>query len=203
MPLAELMDILRRADEKPNPTARDKKVGAFLLESCLKPIVSRVGSVGVESEFVGVHSSAKPHFLSELRLAAPTREEWIPQLRIALTQVKRNGEEKEIGCSLGATISQRSDAADGPYPPNFRWGIWTDSPYAKQRIGGPFRILAEKMSWENAHIISRPANNMARGWLSMLGKELTIEDLEKWSSFEELADQIAQDLVGLSNVMRS
>ena len=202
MPLAELVAILRRSDEKPNPTARDKKAGALLVEKCLGPIAERTRSVGLESEFIGGHSSAKPHFISELRLAGPTRPEWIPQLRVALTQIKRN-EEKELTCSLGATISQRSEVGGESIPPHIRWGVWTDSPHAKARIGGPFRIIAEKMEWEDPYVISRPSNNMARGWLSFLGKEVTVEDLEKYSSFDELADQIAQDLVGLNNVMRA
>ena len=202
MPLSELKEVLRRSDEKPNPTARDKKVGAMLIEKLLEPVASRLKSVGLEVESMGQHSSTKPHHISELTLVAPTREQLIPQLRIALTQMKK-GEEVPLSCSLGVTVCQRSDTKEGTFPPNVRWGLWCDSPHAKSRLPGPFRILAAKMEWEGTPTMSRPMNNMARGWLSMIGRERTVEALDEYGSIDELADQIAQDLVGLANVMKA
>lgn len=201
MALDELVDVLRKADENPNKTARDKKVGAMLCELLLLPVAERAKSVGLEVDSCGAHSSSKPHHVQELKLVVPGREQMIPQLRIALTQYKKE-EEKALGYALGATVCQRSEAKGGPYPPHVRWGLWTDAPMARERIPGPFRLIAGKMDWSESDIISRPMNNMARGWLSFLGKYWTVDELDKWASFEELADDVAKDLVGLSNVIR-
>ncbi len=201
MSLTELVDVLRRGDETPTRTARDKKVAALVVERLLDPIAERARSVGLEIDQLGSHSSAKPHYISQLRLVVADRTEIIPQLRIALTQMKKE-EEKALDYYVGVTVSQLSEAKGGPYPAHVRWGLWSDSPHAKGRIPGPFRLIAEEMSWTSDNVISRPMNNMVRGWLSMLGKEYGPDALDAWASFDELADQIAQDLVGLSNVMR-
>lgn len=196
MSLDYLKELLTKGNEAADKTARSKKTASKATETLLRPIEERVGKLaGHESRAIGGTSSTKPQFIAEYRLELPDRNEWIPQLRFALENEKKKDAEIEIGVTLAQAWTDPK--TEEHYPAHLRWGAFCLAGDKTTRVQGPLRIMSRAID-ETLDVLSpRPVTNKAGAELSMVGKSLTLDEIEALDSFETLADEIASDLCKL------
>lgn len=195
-----LKELLTKANEAADKSARSKKLAAEVTEMILRPIEERVGKLsGPETEHLGGTSSTKPQFIAEYRCEVPEREELIPQLRFALENEKKKHALLEIGVTIGQAWTDPK--TEEHYPAHIRWGAFCLAADKVKRVQGPLRVINRFTDDAFDVITPRPVTNKAGAMLSMVGKVKTLEELEGIDSFESLADEIAQDLCTLSTVV--
>ncbi len=197
MSLDYLKEILTKATEAADKTARSKKLASEVADKLLRPIEERIASVsGPETASIGGTSSTKPQFVAEYRLELPEQEGLIPQLRFALENEKK----KHATLDVGVTIAQAwtDPKTKEEYPAEIRWGAWCLAADKVKRIQGPLRVINRYIEESLTVLTPRPVTNKATGMLSIVGKRMTLEDLEGVESYEVLADQIAADLIRLA-----
>lgn len=200
MSLDYLKELLTKGNEAPDKTARSKKLASEVADKILRPIEERVAKLaGPETAAIGGTSSAKPQFIAEYRLDVPEREGLIPQLRFALENEKK----KHAVLDVGVTIGQAwTDPKTGDhFPAHIRWGAWCLAADKVKRVQGPLRVINRYIDETLDVMTPRPVTNKPTAALSMVGKVMTLEDLEGVESFEALADEIAQDLCKLAEAV--
>ena len=196
MSLDYLKDLLTKGNEAADKSARSKKLALEVSEKLLRPIEERVASLGgPETRALGGTSSTKPQFIAEYRLEVPDRREWIPQLRFALENDKKKDAEIEVGVTIGQAWTD--PVTDEHYPAHLRWGAFCLAADKAVRVQGPLRVINRYIDDKLDVITPRPVTNKPTAVLSMVGKMMTVEDLENVESFEALADEIAQDMCTL------
>lgn len=192
-----LKELLTKGNEAADKSARSKKLAIEVSEKILRPIEERVANLsGPETRAIGGTSSTKPQFIAEYRCELPERDHWIPQLRFALENEKKKHAEIEVGVTIGQAWTD--PATDEHYPAHLRWGAFCLAADKAVRVQGPLRVINRYVDDAYEVITPRPVTNKSTGVLSLIGKVMTIEDLEEVESFEALADQIAQDLCKLA-----
>jgi len=191
-----LKDLLTKGNEASDKSARSKKLASEATEKLLRPIEERVEKLaGTETRAIGGTSSAKPQFIAEYRLELPERKAWIPQLRFALENEKKKNAEIEIGVTLAQAWTDPK--SEEHYPAHLRWGAFCLAADKVKRVQGPLRIMNRSIE-ESLEVLSpRPVTNKATGILSMVGKTMTLEEIEGLESYDALADEIAGDLCKL------
>jgi len=192
-----LKELLTKANEAADKSARSKKLAAEVAEKLLRPIEERVASAsGPETASIGGTSSTKPQFIAEYRLEIPEQDGLIPQLRFALENEKK----KHAVLDVGVTIAQAwtDPKTQEHYPAVLRWGAWCLAADKAKRIQGPLRVINRYIDESLTVMTPRPVTNKAAGVLSIVGKSMTMEELEGVESYDILADEIAQDLVKLA-----
>ncbi len=197
MSLDYLKELLTKANDDADKSARSKKLAAEVAEKLLRPIEERVASAsGPETAAIGGTSSTKPQFVAEYRLETPGQEGLIPQLRFALENEKK----KHAVLDVGVTIAQAwtDPKTKELYPAVIRWGAWCLAADKVKRIQGPLRVINRYVSETLTVLTPRPVTNKATGMLSIVGKSMTLEDLEGIESYDDLADEIARDLLRLA-----
>ena len=65
------------------------------------------------------------------------------------------------------------------------------------RVQGPLRVINRYIDDKLDVITPRPVTNKPTAVLSMVGKMMTVEDLDNVESYEALVDEIANDLCSL------
>ena len=195
-----LKELLTKGNEAADKTARSKKLASEAAEKLLRPIEERVEKLtGPETRAIGGTSSAKPQFIVEYRLELPVRKHWIPQLRFALENEKKKHAEIEIGVTIGQAWTDPK--TEEHYPAHIRWGAFCLAADKVKRVQGPLRIMNRAIE-ESLEVLSpRPVTNKTAGILSIVGKTMTIDELEGIESYEALADEIAADIYKLYGVL--
>lgn len=197
MSLDYLKELLVKANEAADKSARSKKLATEVAETLLRPIEERVAKLeGPETAAIGGTSSTKPQFIAEYRFELPERDEWIPQLRFALENEKKNDADIEIGVTIGQAWTDPK--TEDHYPAHLRWGAFCLAADKVKRVQGPLRVINRNIDDTLDVMTPRPVTNKANGMLSIVGKTMTAEDIENVESFEALADEIAQDLCKLA-----
>jgi hypothetical protein len=192
-----LKELLTKANDAADKSARSKKLAAEVTEKLLRPIEERVSNLsGPETDHLGGTSSTKPQFIAEYRVEIPDREELIPQLRFALENEKKKHALIEIGVTIGQAWTDPK--TEEHYPAHIRWGAFCLAADKVKRVQGPLRVINRYTDDAFEVMTPRPVTNKASAMLSLVGKIKTLEDLEGVESFESLADEIAQDLCKLS-----
>lgn len=192
-----LKDLLTKANEAADKSARSKKLAAEAAEKLLQPIEERVATAsGPETASIGGTSSTKPQFIAEYRLEIPELDGLIPQVRFALENEKK----KHAILEVGVTIAQAwtDPKTQEHYPATIRWGAWCLAADKVKRIQGPLRVINRYIDESLAVLTPRPVTNKATGILSIVGKSMTLEEVEGLESYDALADEIAADLVKLA-----
>ncbi len=191
-----LKDLLTKGNEAADKSARSKKLALEVSEKLLRPIEERVATLsGPETRALGGTSSTKPQFIAEYRFELPEREEWIPQLRFALENDKKKDAEIEIGVTVAQAWTD--PATEEHYPAHLRWGAFCLAADKAVRVQGPLRVINRYIDDSLDVMTPRPVTNKPNATLSMVGKMMTVEELESVGSFEVLVDEIAQDLCKL------
>lgn len=197
MSLDYLKELLTKANDAADKSARSKKLASEVAEKILRPIEERVGKLsGPETGHMGGTSSTKPQFVAEYRFEVPEREELIPQLRFALENEKKKHALLEIGVTIGQAWTDPK--TEEHYPAHIRWGAFCLAADKAERVQGPLRVVNRYTDDAFDVMTPRPVTNKPSAVLSMVGKIKTLEELEGVSSFEALADEIAADLITLS-----
>jgi hypothetical protein len=192
-----LKELLTKANDAADKSARSKKLASEVAEKILRPIEERVGNLsGPETDHMGGTSSTKPQFVAEYRLEMPEREDLIPQLQFALENEKK----KHALIEIGVTIAQAwtDPKTEEHYPAHIRWGAFCLAADKVKRVQGPLRVVNRYTEDSFEVMTPRPVTNKASAVLSMVGKIKTLEELEAVESFDALADEIAKDMVALS-----
>lgn len=193
MSLDYLKELLTKGNEASDKSARSKKLALEATEKLLRPIEERVEKLaGPETRAIGGTSSAKPQFIAEYRLELPERKEWIPQLRFALENEKKKHAEIEIGVTIGQAWTDPK--TEEHYPAHLRWGAFCLAGDKVSRVQGPLRIINRTLEDALEVMSPRPVTNKNAAMLSLVGKSLTLEEVEALDSYEALADEIAADL---------
>ncbi len=197
MSLDYLKELLTKANDAADKSARSKKLASEVSEKILRPIEERVGKLsGPETDHIGGTSSTKPQFVAEYRLEVPEREGLIPQLRFALENEKKKHALLEIGVTIGQAWTDPK--TEEHYPAHIRWGAFCLAGDKVKRVQGPLRVVNRYTEDAFEVMTPRPVTNKASAMLSIVGKMKTLEELEGVESFEVLADEIAKDLCTLS-----
>ncbi|MCP4444743.1 MAG: hypothetical protein GY811_05265 [Myxococcales bacterium] len=195
-----LKELLIKGNEAADKTARSKKLASEATEKVLRPIEERVEKIaGHETRAIGGTSSAKPQFIIEYRFELPEREAWIPQLRFALENEKKKHAEIEIGVTVGQAWTDPK--TEEHYPAHVRWGAFCLAGDKVKRVQGPLRIMSRKIEESLPVLSPRPVTNKTAAMLSMVGKTITIEEIDALDSFDTLADEIAADLCKLMEAL--
>jgi hypothetical protein len=191
-----LKELLTKANDAADKSARSKKLASEVAEKLLRPIEERVAKLdGPETAHIGGTSSTKPQFVAEYRFEVPGHEDLIPQLGFALENEKKKHALLEIGVTIGQAWTDPK--TEDPFPAHIRWGAFCLAGDKVKRVQGPLRVV-NRYADENFDVMTpRPVTNKSGGMLSIVGKSKTLEELEGIESFEALADEIAQDLVTL------
>jgi hypothetical protein len=192
-----LKDLLEKANDAADKSARSKKLASEATEKILRPIEERVSNLqGPETDHLGGTSSTKPQFVAEYRVMVPEREGLIPQLRFAL----ENDKKKDALLELGVTIAQAwtDPKTEQHYPAHIRWGAFCLAADKAKRVQGPLRVINRYVDDALEVMTPRPVTNKPTATLSIVGKLKTVEELGSFDSFEALADEIAQDLCRLA-----
>ena len=202
MSLEILRDVLAQGNDAPDKTARSKVQVQKAIDGVLKPIESKLAEIeGPKTAFMGGHTGrTKPQFIAELRIEVPEdRSLWIPQMRIALENEKKNDAVVELGFTIAQswTDKKRGNA----YPAHIRWGAWTLAADKARKIRGPLAIMGRAVGAGIERLPERPVTNKPTGTISMLGKMRMPEELDGLSSLEELATEVAADLMLLSRAL--
>jgi hypothetical protein len=192
-----LKELLTKANDAADKSARSKKLASEVAEKILRPIEERVAKLGgPETAHIGGTSSTKPQFVAEYRVEVPGQEDLIPQLSFALENEKKKHALLEIGVTIGQAWTDPK--TEEHYPAHLRWGAFCLAGDKVKRVQGPLRVVNRYTEEKFDVMTPRPVTNKAGGMLSMVGKMKTLEELDGIESFEALADEIAQDLVTLS-----
>ena len=200
MSLDYLKELLTKGNEASDKSARSKKLALEATEKLLRPIEERVEKLaGPETRAIGGTSSAKPQFIAEYRLELPARKEWIPQLRFALENEKKKHAEIEVGVTIGQAWTDPK--TEEHYPAHLRWGAFCLAADKVSRVQGPLRIMNRTLDDSLEVMSPRPVTNKNAGMLSLVGKSLTLEEIEALDSYEALADEIAADLTKLASAL--
>ncbi len=197
MSLDYLKELLTKANDAADKSARSKKLASEVAEKLLRPIEERVAKLsGPDTDHMGGTSSTKPQFVAEYRVEVPGPEDLIPQLRFALENEKKKHALLEIGVTIGQAWTDPK--TEEHYPAYIRWGAFCLAADKVKRVQGPLRVINRYTEDAFEVMTPRPVTNKASAMLSMVGKIKTLEELEGVESFEALADEIAQDLCTLS-----
>ena len=200
MSLDYLKELLTKGNEAADKSARSKKLASEATEKLLRPIEERVEKLaGPETRAIGGTSSTKPQFIVEYRFELPERAAWIPQLRFALENEKKKHAEIEIGVTIGQAWTDPK--TEEHYPAHLRWGAFCLAADKVKRVQGPLRIMNRAIEESLEVMTPRPVTNKAAGILSIVGKSMTIEEIDGLDSYEALADEIAADLCKLMAVV--
>lgn len=200
MSLDYLKELLTKGNEAADKTARSKKLASEATEKLLRPIAERVEKhAGHEARAMGGTSSAKPQFIVEYRIELPERKAWIPQLRFALENEKKKHAEIEIGMTVGQAWTDPK--TEEHYPAHVRWGAFCLAGDKVKRVQGPLRIMNRSIEEALEVMSPRPVTNKTGGILSIVGKSMTLDELEGVESYDALADEIAADLCKLALVL--
>ena len=192
-----LKELLTKANEAADKSARSKKLAAEVAEKILAPIEERVSTLsGPETDHIGGTSSTKPQFIAEYRLEIPERTGLIPQLRFALENEKKKDALLEVGVTIGQAWTDPK--TEEHYPAYIRWGAWCLAADKAKRVQGPLRVINQYTEDSFEVMTPRPVTNKATATLSIVGKMKTLDELDSIESFDALADEIAQDLVKLA-----
>lgn len=191
-----LKELLQNANETSDKVARSKKLAEEVTAQVLQPIEACVAKrSGPDTAALGGTSSTKPQYIAEYRFELPERERWIPQLRFALENEKKNDAELQIGVTVGQAWTDPK--TDVHYPAHLRWGAFCLAADKAKRVQGPLRVLNRALNDTLDVMTPRPVTNKPTSVLSFVGKVMTVEDLETVESFEALTEQIADDLCQL------
>ncbi len=197
MSLDYLKELLTKANDAADKSARSKKLASEVSEKLLRPIEERVAKLeGPETAHLGGTSSTKPQFVAEYRVEVPEQDLLIPQLRFALENEKKKHALLEIGVTIGQAWTDPK--TEEHYPAHLRWGAFCLAGDKVKRVQGPLRVVNRYTEEQFEVMTPRPVTNKSNGMLSIVGKMKTIEELDGIESFEALADEIAKDLCTLS-----
>lgn len=199
MSLETLREVLSQATTAPDKTARSKVQVQKLIEGVLKPLEAKIAEIeGPPTSFMNGHTGrTKPQFVGELRVeVTEDRSLWIPQMRIALNNEKKKPATLEIGFTVAHAWTDPKRGTE--YPAHVRWGIWTLAADKERKVRGPLAIIERSLGTGMTRLPIRPVTNKPTSTLCMLGKMLSTDEVDELESFDELAGEVATDILLLS-----